>query len=298
MALNKEHILPEWLYVPELEATIYEAKDLDDFLNNHSILLSVLNDIQEGISILSPNLDILYLNRPMRRWYRKKAVLEGQKCFHLFHEKQQPCQNCPAHSCLAAGLPKSGRVPFHQDGEKKGEMNLYISPIKNHTGEIVLLLEFIQNVTEAAHSKEQISELRDRVSLLEKQNQLLLRSLTLCEAKYQNLESIVTENMNHYILPALEYVKGKVPHEDLELVTKIIEQSIYPITKKHESALLTLTGREREVAVLIRDGYSSKQIADELFITKKAVDYHRSNIRKKLGLAGNANLRVFLQINL
>ena len=42
---------------------------------------------------------------------------------------------------------------------------------------------------------------------------------------------------------------------------------------------------------------TSKEIADALFITKKTVDYHRSSIRKKLGLQ-NENLRVYLETHL
>ena len=42
---------------------------------------------------------------------------------------------------------------------------------------------------------------------------------------------------------------------------------------------------------------TSKEIADALIITKKTVDYHRSSIRKKLGLQ-NENLRVYLETHL
>ena len=38
--------------------------------------------------------------------------------------------------------------------------------------------------------------------------------------------------------------------------------------------------------------------ADELFVTKKAVDYHRTNIRKKLGLDAKTNLQVYLEMNM
>ena len=48
---------------------------------------------------------------------------------------------------------------------------------------------------------------------------------------------------------------------------------------------------------MIKEGYTSKEIADALFITKKTVDYHRSSIRKKLDLK-NGNLRVYLETHL
>lgn len=45
---------------------------------------------------------------------------------------------------------------------------------------------------------------------------------------------------------------------------------------------LSLSRREKEVLRLLAEGHSSKQIADELFISKFTVDTHRKNIFKKL----------------
>ena len=52
------------------------------------------------------------------------------------------------------------------------------------------------------------------------------------------------------------------------------------------------------VARLVRDGYLSKEIAEQLCISKKAVDYHRTNLRKKLGLENEDNLQNYLKTHL
>jgi DNA-binding NarL/FixJ family response regulator len=46
-----------------------------------------------------------------------------------------------------------------------------------------------------------------------------------------------------------------------------------------------LTAREREVLVLIADGRSNGQIADELVISRKTASVHVSNILAKLGVS-------------
>ena len=43
-----------------------------------------------------------------------------------------------------------------------------------------------------------------------------------------------------------------------------------------------LTSRELEVLSLVIEGYSSKQVADMLFISKRTVDFHLDNIYGKL----------------
>lgn len=47
---------------------------------------------------------------------------------------------------------------------------------------------------------------------------------------------------------------------------------------------VTLTDREREVLILVAEGYSSRQIAETLGISPKTVDVHRTNLMRKLNL--------------
>lgn len=51
-----------------------------------------------------------------------------------------------------------------------------------------------------------------------------------------------------------------------------------------------LTQSEKRILTLIGQGKSSKEIAEELFISIKTVENHRSNICKKLNITGNSAL--------
>ncbi len=55
-----------------------------------------------------------------------------------------------------------------------------------------------------------------------------------------------------------------------------------------------LTPREFQVASLIKEGKTSKEIAQILGIEKGSIDTHRKNIRKKLGLNRASNLQSHL----
>ena len=54
-----------------------------------------------------------------------------------------------------------------------------------------------------------------------------------------------------------------------------------------------LTPREREVFKLIAEGYTSRQIADKLFISLKTVTGHRTNLMEKLELHNRTDLIKF-----
>jgi DNA-binding CsgD family transcriptional regulator len=59
--------------------------------------------------------------------------------------------------------------------------------------------------------------------------------------------------------------------------------------------VLALTSRETEVARLVGNGLSNPEIAAELFVSRKAVEYHLGNIYAKCGLRGRQELRRFVE---
>ena len=58
-----------------------------------------------------------------------------------------------------------------------------------------------------------------------------------------------------------------------------------------KQSVLALTSRETEVAHLVGQGLSNPEIAAELFISRKVVEYHLGNIYAKYGLQGRQQLR-------
>jgi len=51
-----------------------------------------------------------------------------------------------------------------------------------------------------------------------------------------------------------------------------------------------LTGREREIFMLLADGHSSRRISEKLFISLKTVQHHKTNTMKKLNIHNRAEL--------
>jgi DNA-binding CsgD family transcriptional regulator len=64
---------------------------------------------------------------------------------------------------------------------------------------------------------------------------------------------------------------------------------------KKQQPVLALTSRETEVAHLVGKGLSNPEIAAELFISRKAVEYHLGNIYAKCGVHGRQQLRRFVE---
>ncbi len=63
--------------------------------------------------------------------------------------------------------------------------------------------------------------------------------------------------------------------------------------EENKPALSKLTKTEMNVLILLADGKTSKQIGEEMFISHKTVDNHKTNISEKLELRGTHSLIKF-----
>ena len=73
-------------------------------------------------------------------------------------------------------------------------------------------------------------------------------------------------------------------------MTPLIEEYLHRARTDQPLREEPLTAREQEVVKLIAEGYSTRQIADELVISEKTVDRHRANILDKLGMHDRVEL--------
>jgi len=79
------------------------------------------------------------------------------------------------------------------------------------------------------------------------------------------------------------------------LIKSRLKDLVSPFAKSLSPEYLGLTPKEIEVAGLIKEGKTTKEIARFLHVSARAIDFHRDNIRMKLGLKNKrANLRSYL----
>jgi two-component system response regulator NreC len=75
------------------------------------------------------------------------------------------------------------------------------------------------------------------------------------------------------------------------LATRLVQDYLKRADPEEEPLIYSeLTPREREVLVLIAEGLSNAEIADELVISVKTVDRHRENIMRKLNMHNRIDL--------
>ena len=112
-------------------------------------------------------------------------------------------------------------------------------------------------------------------------------------------EERVVFNLKKITLPYIDRLWNMVLDRDsltcLEIIETNINKVMRPLIHTTIPQRADLTPTEIKVAILISEGMTSKEISNLISISTKGVEYHRNNIRRKLGIKKqNVNLRKYL----
>ena len=84
--------------------------------------------------------------------------------------------------------------------------------------------------------------------------------------------------------------------ELLDILHTNLDRVTSPAMRRLYSTDTNLTPAEIQVANLIKQGKTTKQIADLLNLSTRTIEFHRDNIRKKLGITDRkTNLKTIIQ---
>jgi DNA-binding CsgD family transcriptional regulator len=255
-----------------------------DLLQSKNLLLSTLDCIQDGVSILDTDLNVRYVNTSMKYWYSTTGDFIGKKCYLVYHNRTQPCENCPILNTISKKAPHIGIVKYSQAGRDKGWQELFAIPILDGNDNLVGVLEYVRDISYQYKLEHDLNRIMEQYQSLEKRNAAISQLLAQRKLEREQLEETIAQNFEKFIKPSLNFLKTRSDINEVNLVETLIEEIVYPITKKRSSILDKLTVREMQIASLIKEGRSSEEIAKTLVVSKKTVDFHRANIRKKLGL--------------
>ena len=150
------------------------------------------------------------------------------------------------------------------------------------------------------------------IALKKKEEELKIKNKSLMDAKTAlevllrkrdedraALEENIVFNVNELVTPYFQKLRNSGLNDIQETYVSILESSIKnfisPFSRKVSSKYLGFTPVEIQVADLVKRGKTTKDIAKLMHSSDRAVEFHRSNIRKKLGLNGKKiNLRSYL----
>jgi len=153
-----------------------------------------------------------------------------------------------------------------------------------------------ERTSDLSKAKEALEEQRNK---LEEVNIALRVLLERREEEKAKVEEIIHFNIKQLITPYLEKLE-KTSLDDrqatiVEILISNLGEVVSPFSRRLSSNQLSLTPREIRVAALIKQGHTSKEMADLMDVSLRTIEAHRVNIRKKIGIKNKkGNLRTQL----
>jgi PAS domain S-box-containing protein len=170
------------------------------------------------------------------------------------------------------------------------------TPLRDEYGQIRATLEINSDITA---SRRMEKEIEDKSNRLQEVNAALKTLLRQRDEDRKELEDAIATNIENLILPYLKRLKISPLSSTQTALVEVLESHLRELTSKFLRSIVLdyriLTPTEMRVAVLVREGKTTKEIADMLCISEKTASFHRDNIRIKFGLRGKRiNLRSHL----
>ena len=197
---------------------------------------------------------------------------------------------------LTTGETASYEVSAPYPDGKEHDLLVFKSLFHDKSGEIGGLIGTNLDITERNQAQVQ-TELH--AEELENTNTALRVLLKQVSENKTEMESKVLDNFTRLVNPYLDLLEENLVNKPQQEYVRVIQENIKKITSSFSlnlsSSYLGLSPREIQVADLVRQGRANKEAARILSVSINAVEFHRNNLRKKLGLQNKkVNLRTYL----
>jgi PAS domain S-box-containing protein len=275
----------------------------EELLEREQIMKATLSASPVGIGLIR-NRIIDQANKAMNRiWGYKNGFLLGKSTQVLYPDVEE--------------YERVGRE-FYSEIEEKGigsletrwvtkdgrEIHCYLQgsplvPSDLSKGVIVAAMDITERKQVEEALKQRGLDLEMRTISLKEANTALKVLLKQREEDKIELEEKVVLNVRELILPYLEKLKMKKLGETQQNYLNIIESNlndiVSPFVQELSSKLIKLSPTELQVTNLIKQGNTTKEIAEIMNLAKSTIDFHRNNIRRKFGIKNQkTNLRTYL----
>ncbi len=186
-------------------------------------------------------------------------------------------------------------------------LDLAVLLLKNDAGKPTGFCGFARDITERKEIRERLDTLlqertKDLIhtnKTLEKTNIALQVLLEKKDETRARIEETMRLNVNDLVMPALSKLQNSGLSDKqktyVEIITQNLNDIIKPLFKGIPRVFLDLTPSEIQMVNLIKQGKTTKEIAQFLNIATSTVDFHRDNIRRKLKIKNkHLNLHTYL----
>jgi PAS domain S-box-containing protein len=225
-----------------------------------------------------------------------KEHIVGKTVHDILPEKLARIHHQKDLQLLQAGEIKYYEVSSAYPNGKKHDLLVFKALFHNKDGSVEGLIGTNLDISERKQAQLQLELHAEE---LENANTALRVLLKQVNENKTDMESKVLDNFARLVDPYLDILEANLANTPQQEYIKVIQENIKKITsafsQKLSSSYIGLSPREIQVADLVRHGRTNKESAGVLNVSINAVEFHRNNLRRKLGIQNKkVNLRTYL----
>ena len=228
--------------------------------------------------------------------YSKEEVDEGLSFFQLVQEHDREAVRRQYEDRITGNqVPRTYRIDLISKAGRviPCETSATLIHYNGKPADLVL----IRDITERIRAEEALrkvheemeKKVEERTSELEEVNAALRALLKRREEDKTELEERILTNVKKLVIPGLEKLKSTGLTTKQSAYVDTLESNltdiISPFAHTLSSTYVNLTPTEIQIADLVKEGRTTKEIAEMLNSSSRTVESHRKNIRKKIGIA-------------
>lgn len=271
----------------------------DDLRKTEETARALLNASDEVIMLTETDGTIVALNEGAAKsmGVTRKVVI-GTNCLDLFQPKVAAFRKLHGMKVVHTG------EPVHFEDRRNGRwFEISIYPVFGPKGKVARFAIFAKDITARKKAEQELKtrkkELAIKTRSLEETNTALKVLLKRRDKDKRELEENMFFNLKELILPHLEKLDRSKLDEKQTAYVNILKSNLSSIISSFSTnlslAYFKLTQSEIIVADFVKQGKTTKDIAELLNLSRKTVESQRKNIRMKLGLKNTKeNLRTHL----
>ncbi|MFC1837225.1 response regulator [Thermodesulfobacteriota bacterium] len=258
---------------------------------------NLIDSIPVPIYYKDHELKYLGCNRPFEETLGlTREHIIGKTVHEIMPEKLAGIHHHQDMQLFNAGEIKHYEVTAEYPDGKEHDLLVFKALFHNKDGSIGGLIGTNMDISERNRARVQLELHAEE---LKNANTALRVILQQVKENRTDMEDKILDNLGRLVNPYLEILDTDLAntrhHEYVRIIRENIEKITSSFSQKLSSGFLGLSPREIQVADLVRHGRTNKETSGILNISVNAVEFHRNNLRKKLGIQNKkVNLRTYL----
>ncbi len=158
---SSQQLLKEW--ARDLEVKIKErTQDLEE---EKQKLDGIVSGIGAGLVLLDKDLNVVWGNAIAVEWFGALDQLQGRPCFNSLWGETDFCEGCASMKAIRSGTVEQSEKAIPGSDGQPYFFQITASPIRNNQGEIIQIVELIQDITEKKQLEAQLLQAGKMVAM-------------------------------------------------------------------------------------------------------------------------------------